>query len=60
MFVPVAHADGVTPPDDLSDADGIMNWLDERGVISREWMMMQQMMDSATHLEVASKRGDAD
>ncbi|KAI0818744.1 hypothetical protein BC629DRAFT_1463896 [Irpex lacteus] len=58
VFVPVAFAGGAKPPDDLSDADGIMNWLDERGVISSEWHKIKEMMDNATNLEVASKRGD--
>ncbi|KAI0093919.1 hypothetical protein BDY19DRAFT_1045155 [Irpex rosettiformis] len=60
VFVPVAYAGGTRPPDDLSDADGIMNWLDERGVISSEWHKIKEMMDSATNLEVASKRGEGD
>ena len=36
-FVRVAYARGVRPPDDLSDADGIMDWLDQRGIIKLEW-----------------------
>ncbi|THH16355.1 hypothetical protein EW146_g4273 [Bondarzewia mesenterica] len=31
-FIRVAHANGIRPPDDLSDANGIMEWLDQRGV----------------------------
>ena len=58
VFVPVAYAGGVKPPDDLSDADAIMGWLDERGVISSEWHKIKEMMENATNLEVASKRGD--
>ena len=60
VFVPVAYAGGSKPPDDLTDADGIMSWLDERGVISSEWHQIKEMMDNATNLEVASKRGDDD
>jgi hypothetical protein len=60
VFVPVAYAGGSKPPDDLTDADGIMNWLDERGVIASEWHKVKEMMDNATNLEVASKRGDDD
>ncbi len=60
MFVRVAYAGGKEPPDDLSDADGIMNWLDERGVIGMEWQKIKEMMETARNLEVAAKRGDED
>ena len=60
VYVPVAYAGGTKPPDDLSDADGIMNWLDERGLISTEWQKIKEMMESAHNLEVASKRGEDD
>ena len=60
VFVRVAYADGLKPPDDLTDADAIMNWLDERGVIAAEWHNIKEMMESAQHLEVATKRGDDD
>lgn len=57
MFVPVAYAGGLKPPEDLKDADGIMNWLDERGVIETEWLRIKQIMESTTNLD---KRGDDD
>ena len=60
MYVPVAYAGGAKPPDDLSDADGIMAWLDERGMIATEWQRIKDMMESARGLEVASKRGEDD
>ena len=58
VYVPVAYANGTEPPDDLSDADAIMAWLDERGVITIEWQKIKDMMESARNLEIASKRGD--
>ncbi|EMD38402.1 hypothetical protein CERSUDRAFT_113556 [Gelatoporia subvermispora B] len=57
-FVRVAHAKGKRPPDDLSDADGIMDWLDDRGIINNEWLNMKQMMDSASNLEMRAKKGE--
>ena len=60
VFVRVAYAGGLKPPDDLTDADAIMNWLDERGIISNEWREIKDMMENATGLETASKRGDND
>lgn len=56
----VAYARGVQPPDDLSDADGIMDWLDQRGVINIEWQKVKEMMESARNLEMKAKRGEAD
>ena len=59
-FVRIAYAGGKKPPDDLSDADGIMSWLDERGIIATEWQKINHMMESANNLEIAAKRGDVD
>jgi hypothetical protein len=57
-FVRVARAGGVRPPDDLSNADGIMAWLDDRKIIEIEWQKINDMMESARHLEMAAKRGE--
>lgn len=58
VYVPVAYAGGAQPPDDLTDGDAIMTWLDERGLITLEWQKLKDMMESARNLEVASKRGE--
>jgi hypothetical protein len=58
--VKVAFAKGLQPPENLDDADGIMDWLDQRGVIEREWQRLRQMMERARKLEIASKRGEED
>lgn len=59
-FVRIAFAGGRMPPDDLTDADGICEWLDERGVIDQEWHKLKTMMEGAHHLEVSAKKGEAD
>lgn len=60
-FVQVAYAKGKQPPEDLSDADGIMDWLDERQIISIQWQEIKTMMENARHLEVKGGRdGDYD
>lgn len=56
----MAFAKGLQPPGNLDDADGIMDWLDQRGVIEREWQRLRQMMESARNLEIASKGGEED
>jgi len=50
-YVRVAFAGGKQPPSDLTDADGICEWLDERGIIDREWHRMKTIIDSAHRLE---------
>ncbi|KAI1795783.1 hypothetical protein LXA43DRAFT_989531 [Ganoderma leucocontextum] len=57
-FVRVAYAKGKQPPADLSDADAIMDWLDERQVINIQWQEIKTMMENARHLEVKGGRGD--
>lgn len=59
-FVRVAFAKGLKPPKDLTDADGIMDWLDQRGIIDQEWRNIRDLMESARNLEMAAKRGDDD
>ncbi|KZP19459.1 hypothetical protein FIBSPDRAFT_827984 [Athelia psychrophila] len=59
-FVRVAFAKGIKPPEDLTDADGIMDWLDQRGIIDMEWQSVRELMESARNLEMASKRGEND
>ena len=60
-FVCVAFAAGQRPPEDMDDADGLMDWLDRRGVIDFEWQKMKELMDAARNLEIRAKRGeDAD
>jgi len=50
-YVRVAFSGGKQPPSDLTDADGIYEWLDERGIIGREWHGMRTIIDSAHRLE---------
>ncbi|KAH9951251.1 hypothetical protein B0H21DRAFT_271900 [Amylocystis lapponica] len=50
-FVRVAYAKGRKPPKDVEDADGIMEWLDERKIIDMEWHKVKEMMESARNLE---------
>ena len=52
----MAFAGGRKPPDDITDADGIMDWLDQRGVIEMEWQKLKDIMDSARNLEIRAKR----
>jgi hypothetical protein len=55
-FVKVAFAKGIRPPENLDDADGITDWLDQRGIITMAWTEMKQMMERARKLESMGKR----
>ncbi|THH33837.1 hypothetical protein EUX98_g254 [Antrodiella citrinella] len=60
IYVPIAYAGGMQPPQSLKDADEVVAWLDSRHIIAKEVQRLKQMMESATNLEVASKRGEDD
>jgi hypothetical protein len=57
VFIPASN--GPAPPDDLDDADGMMDWLDGRGIISAQWAKIKEMMERAHKLE-AKGRGTED
>ena len=59
-FVRVAYMGGKKPPDDLTDADAITNWLDERGIIEQEWLNIKQMMQDAQTLDSGGKDDEDD
>jgi len=59
-FHRIAYSHGIEPPDDLSDADAICEWLDQRQIIDREWQKLESLMESAHRLEMHRKNGDDD
>jgi len=59
-FVRIAFAGGAKPPKDMRDADKVMDWLDQRGLVDLEWQKIRQMMESARNLEIGARRGDID
>jgi hypothetical protein len=46
------------PPEDISDADGVMDWLDQRGFVRLEWQKIKDMMDGAQKLDSHTGRED--
>jgi len=56
-FVRIAFAGGSQPPKNMRDADKVMDWLDQRGVVEWEWQKVRQLMDKARNLENGAKRG---
>ncbi|KAK0210798.1 hypothetical protein DFS33DRAFT_1495185 [Desarmillaria ectypa] len=59
-FVRVAYAGGKKPPEDLDDADGICEWLDERKIIDVEWLNIKELMERARQLESGVNGNDSD
>lgn len=59
-FIRVAYEGRRRPPKDLSDADGICEWLDERKLIDMGWQRIKDIMESARHLEMVPGKEDAD
>ncbi len=39
------------PPDNPTDADAMMDWLDQRRIIEMEWGKINQLMTDAENLE---------
>jgi hypothetical protein len=56
--VRVAYYKGLLPPSDISDADGIMDWLDQRGFVTMEWQKIKEMMSSVGKLDSHTGRED--
>lgn len=59
-FHPIAFFKGKEPPEDLNDADGLCDWLEERKIIDMEWQRLKNMMESARHLELGDRKGEMD
>jgi len=59
-FHSIAFYGGKAPPENLEDADGLCDWLDERKFVDMEWQKLKKMMESARHLELGDKRGEID
>jgi len=55
-FVRISRPGGVEPPDDLTDADGILEWLDDRKVIEDEWKRIKDLMSDASNLDVDARK----
>lgn len=58
VFIPVTN--GPAPPEDLHDADGMMDWLDGRGIINAQWTKIKDMMKRARNLEARGREAEDD
>jgi hypothetical protein len=59
-YVTIRRENGTRPPEDLADADGLVDWLEDRGVIENEYKQVKDMIAQAHKLESAAKKGEDD
>jgi hypothetical protein len=48
------------PPEDTSNPDEIMEWLDQRGTVSAEWQKLHELLEHASNLDVSSGKKEED
>ncbi|KAG9038421.1 hypothetical protein FRB95_001278 [Tulasnella sp. JGI-2019a] len=48
---------GIEKPKDPHDADEVMQWLDDRGIIQHEWLKVKRLMEKAHTLDPQRKGG---
>jgi len=58
--VSVAFARAVPPPEDPTDADQLVEWFDERGVVTAEWLRIKELIAAATKLDSDTGKGGDD
>ncbi|KAI9509629.1 hypothetical protein F5148DRAFT_1012019 [Russula earlei] len=58
----LAYAKNLPPPEDTSDPDDVMEWLDRRGTVSAEWQRLNEVLERASTLDahVGKKEDDID
>jgi hypothetical protein len=60
-FSRLNYAKNLPPPEDTSDPDDIMEWLDKKGVVSAEWQRLRELLERASSLDASiGKKEDID
>ncbi|KAI0256818.1 hypothetical protein BJV78DRAFT_1167155 [Lactifluus subvellereus] len=59
-FSRLAYAKNLPPPEDTSNPDDIMEWLDQRGVVSAEWQKIRELLERASSLDASTGRKEED
>jgi hypothetical protein len=47
----LGYAKNLPPPEDTSNPDEVMEWLDRRGTVSAEWQKLREMLEHASSLD---------
>ncbi|KAI0273754.1 hypothetical protein BC834DRAFT_855414 [Gloeopeniophorella convolvens] len=59
-FMRSAFAKNLPPPTDASNADDIMEWLDNKGTISVEWQKLRELLQRASTLDASANKREED
>ena len=60
LYDRVAYAKGLPPPEDTSNPDDIMEWLDQRGTVSAEWHKLRELLERASNLDTSAGKREED
>ena len=56
----LAYAKDLPPPEDISNPDDVMEWLDRRGTISSEWQKLRELLERASKLDASVGKREED
>ena len=56
----LAYAKHLRPPENTSNPDDVMDWLDQRGTISTEWQKLRELLERASNLDVSAGKREED
>ncbi|KAI0302160.1 hypothetical protein BC826DRAFT_987567 [Russula brevipes] len=59
-FKRLAYAKNLPPPEDTSNPDDVMEWLDQRGVVSAEWQKLSELLERASNLDASAGKKEED
>lgn len=51
----LGYAKNLPPPEDTSDPDEVMEWLDRRGTVSAEWQKLRELLEGASNLDASTE-----
>jgi len=56
----LGYAKSLPPPEDTSDPDEVMEWLDQRGTVSAEWQKLRELLERASNLNAPARKKEED
>jgi hypothetical protein len=60
LYDRLAYAKDLPPPEDTSDPDDIMEWLDQRGSVSTAWQKLHELFERASNLDASAGKREED
>lgn len=56
----LSYAKNIPPPEDTSNPDEVMEWLDRRGTVSAEWQKLRELLEHASNLDASAGKKEED